>query len=61
MFEWHSIKVGMIAEMWSWYTAAPITAENVAVMMIMLKIARTLSGKVTPDCRVDIAGIGGTA
>ena len=45
-----------IAEMWSRYLGFGINCTDVAVMMIMLKIARIKTGVGTEDCWVDIAG-----
>lgn len=44
-----------IADYWGNYLDCYLTAENVAIMMILLKIART-DGDVNPDNYVDIAG-----
>ena len=46
----------MIAEFWSTYLNAPVTAVDVAMMMGMLKIARIRTGKFTQDNFVDLAG-----
>lgn len=45
-----------ISHLWSVYLGIGISPENVANMMILLKIARTASGKYNPDNYVDIAG-----
>lgn len=45
-----------IAAMWSAYLDAPVTAEDVAAMMILLKTARVSSGQAVSDNWVDIAG-----
>ena len=42
-----------IANLWSAYIGHTITAENVAIMMCLLKIARTKLGKVSPDTYID--------
>lgn len=47
---------GEIAKFWSDYLGFGLTAEDVAIMMILLKIARIMSGRGTNDCWVDIAG-----
>lgn len=46
----------MIAGMWSAYLQTPITPEDVATMMILLKTARVKSGHGSDDNWVDIAG-----
>ena len=47
-----------IAALWSAYLRIQITSEQVAVMMILLKIGRTKTGENggTADCYVDMAG-----
>lgn len=45
-----------IADYWTEYLDTPIYPLDVANMMILLKIARTQSGKPTLDSYVDIAG-----
>ena len=53
-----------IAKLWSEYLRAAqkstvnysITAKDVSVMMILLKISRIASGTGTDDCFIDIAG-----
>lgn len=47
---------GIIAEFWTEYLNAEVTAEDVAVMMILLKIARIRTGIYDPDNYIDIAG-----
>ena len=37
-------------------SAVPLTNRDIATMMILLKLARTLSGTATKDCYDDIAG-----
>ena len=44
-----------IASYWSVYLNHPVTPRDVAMMMILLKVARTNLGG-TDDCYVDIAG-----
>nr|DAE29756.1 MAG TPA: hypothetical protein [virus sp. ctyMK1] len=46
----------VIACLWGDYLGIGISPENVAHMMILLKIARTASGKYNPDNYIDIAG-----
>lgn len=46
----------IISSLWSEYLGAEISPEDVANMMILLKIARTASGKYNPDNYIDIAG-----
>ena len=50
-----------IANLWSAYLGYPITAENVAIMMCLLKIARTKLGDYHPDNYVDLVGYGAIA
>ena len=45
-----------IAKLWSAYKGVEFTAHEVAVMMALLKIARTKIGKVNPDDYVDACG-----
>ena len=47
------INHGNIAKLWSAYLDHPITGHEVAVMMCLLKIARTKIGKRTRDTYVD--------
>lgn len=46
----------LIADFWSQYLNKEVTAHDVAIMMILLKIARTKTGKGSLDNYVDIAG-----
>ncbi|MDA8668257.1 DUF6378 domain-containing protein [Alphaproteobacteria bacterium] len=50
-----------IAKLWSAYKGVEFTAHEVAVMMALLKIARTKIGKVNPDDYVDACGYLGIA
>lgn len=45
-----------IALLWSDYIGYPISAVDVAMMMVLLKTARIKSGTATEDSFVDIAG-----
>lgn len=45
-----------IAELWSVYLDKGIDSEDVAVMMILLKVARIRGGQAKEDNWVDIAG-----
>lgn len=45
-----------IADLWSAYLHREVTAIDVANMMILLKIARTMGGEGSIDNFVDIAG-----
>lgn len=45
-----------IANLWSAYLGVPVTANQVAVMMILLKISRTKTSPSYEDNYVDIAG-----
>ena len=47
----------IIADLWSGYLGdVRLDAEDVAIMMILLKIARIQTGKFKPDNYIDIAG-----
>lgn len=46
----------LIADLWSAYLGAAVTAVDVAMMMGMLKMARIKTGKYTQDNFVDLAG-----
>jgi hypothetical protein len=50
-----------IASLWEAYLNVKITPHDVALMMCLLKIARTKSGKTNPDDYVDLAGYAGIA
>lgn len=50
-----------IAKLWSAYKGVEFTAHEVAIMMALLKIARTKIGKVNPDDYVDACGYLGIA
>lgn len=45
-----------IAVLWSVYTDVSITPEDVAMMMILLKVARAMNGQPINDNFIDIAG-----
>lgn len=45
-----------IAEFWSTYLGADISAKDVAAMLALLKIARIASGNAKDDNWVDLAG-----
>ena len=45
-----------ISEMWSAYTDVKITPHDVAVMMILVKVARLSSSPRKQDSWIDIAG-----
>lgn len=47
---------GVIAEFWTTYTGHPISSEDVAIMMALLKIARIRSGNYKADSFVDGVG-----
>lgn len=47
---------GIIAEFWTGYLNTEVTAEDVAVMMMLLKIARIRTGVYDVDNYIDIAG-----
>lgn len=42
--------------LWSAYLGIPVTAEQVAQMMVLLKIARSQNGAFNPDDHVDAVG-----
>lgn len=46
----------LIADLWSTYLDRAVMAEDVAVMMCLLKIARIKTGKFKLDNYVDLAG-----
>ncbi len=46
----------LIARMWTAFKGVEFTANEVACMMVLLKIARTKSGSYNGDCYVDAAG-----
>ena len=45
-----------IAELWSMYLGVGIDSEDVATMMILLKVARIRGGQAKADNWIDIAG-----
>ena len=45
-----------IARYWSQYLGFEVTRKDIGFMMILLKIARCDSGKITEDSLIDIAG-----
>ena len=50
-----------IANLWSAYIGYTLTAENVAIMMCLLKIARTKLGATSKDTYIDMAAYGAIA
>ena len=50
-----------IANLWSAYLDGTITPHNVAIMMCLLKVARTKLGDVSVDTYVDMAAYGAIA
>ena len=50
-----------IAKLWSAYLDIPVTAHDVALMMVLLKMARTKLGAVSRDTYVDMAAYGAIA
>ena len=50
-----------IAKLWSAYKGIEITAHDVAVMMVLLKIARTKLGAVSKDTYIDMSAYGAIA
>lgn len=47
---------GRIAQMWSAYLGEPVTSTDVAMMMVLLKVARVSNDYMHEDNYVDIAG-----
>lgn len=45
-----------IATLWSAYLDSPLTASDIARMMILLKVARSMGSPYNRDTAVDIAG-----
>ena len=50
-----------IAKLWSAYKDVEITPHDVAIMMTLLKIARTKLGEVSKDTYIDMAAYGAIA
>ena len=50
-----------ISKLWSSYKGIEITAHDVAIMMVLLKIARTKLGVVSEDTYIDMAAYGAIA
>ena len=50
-----------IAKLWSAYIGIEITAHDVAIMMVLLKIARTKLGAVSRDTYIDMSAYGAIA
>ena len=50
-----------IAKLWSAYLDTPVTAHDVAIMMTLLKVARTKVGVVNEDTYTDMAAYGAIA
>ena len=50
-----------LAKLWSAFLEVPITAEQAAVMMVLLKVARTKTGSLNRDDFVDMVGYAGLA
>ncbi len=50
-----------IAKLWSAYKDTKITAHDVAIMMCLLKIARTKLGEISADTYTDMAAYGAIA
>ena len=44
-----------IAKLWSAYLDIPVTAHDVAILMSLLKVARTKLGAVSKDTYIDMA------
>ena len=50
-----------IAKLWSAYLDTPVTAHDVAIMMTLLKVARTNLGTVSEDTYIDMSAYGAIA
>ena len=50
-----------IAKLWSAYKDTKITAHDVAIMMTLLKIARTKLGAISEDTYIDMSAYGAIA
>ena len=50
-----------IAQLWATYLGTPITGHDVALMMVLLKVARARNGVQNPDNYLDICGYGAIA
>ena len=50
-----------IAKLWSAYLDTPVTAHDVAIMMTLLKVARTKLGAVSEDTYIDMSAYGAIA
>ena len=50
-----------ISKLWSAYKDVKITPHDVAIMMVLLKIARTKLGEVSKDTYVDMSAYGAIA
>ena len=50
-----------IAKLWSAYLDTPVTAHDVAILMPLLKVARTKLGAVSEDTYIDMSAYGAIA
>ena len=50
-----------IAKLWSAYLDIPLEAHDVAIMMALLKVARTKLGAVSKDTYIDMSAYGAIA
>ncbi len=50
-----------IAKLWSAYLGISVTAHDVALMMVLLKMARTKLGQVSEDTYIDMSAYGAIA
>ena len=50
-----------IAKLWSAYLDTPIEAHDVAILMTLLKVARTKLGQVSEDTYIDMSAYGAIA
>lgn len=51
-----AVNLRNIGDLWTMYLDTPINSKDVAIMMVLLKVARTQSGEHNPDDYVDMCG-----
>ena len=51
----------LISKLWSAYLGTPVTSEDVAMCMALLKVARIKTGKHKEDNYIDLCGYGACA
>lgn len=52
----HHTSHANVASLWQAYLGQPLSSRDVALMMVLLKVARTMEGEHNPDDYVDICG-----